>query len=207
MRILKFLILTCALVAVTLNNVHAVDADELDENTIIETSEMSASQYLNTNLAVLLPRARDLWSILGLKMPRTDKGRVWLNTLMNPSPNDDGTGEIDIRLHKAGTYAKVTFAENACTIIYDAQYKVYSWNENGERAQCMATLFTGHIKLQFNIKANGPTPLDKLKFTSKLHTLDMFDYKGNYLEDESLAGKSGIRVHLRWIKHSPLVQL
>ena len=72
MRILKFLIFTCALVAVTLNNVHAVDADELDETTIIEASEKSSSQYLNTYLAVLTPRASDLWAILGLKKPSID---------------------------------------------------------------------------------------------------------------------------------------
>jgi hypothetical protein len=72
MRIVKFLILTCALVAVTLNNVHAVDADELDENTYIEASEKSVSQYLNMYLAVLTPRVTDLWAILGLKKPSNE---------------------------------------------------------------------------------------------------------------------------------------
>ena len=112
-----------------------------------------------------------------------------------------------MRIHKSGTYAKVTYSENACQIIYETQFKIYSWNEDGERAQCMANLFTGHLKLQFDIKANGPTPLEKLQYTSKLHTLDIFDYKGNYLEDESLAAKAGIRVKLREKWHSPMALL
>lgn len=71
----------------------------------------------------------------------------------------------------------------------------------------MATLFTGNVKLQWTIEANGETPMDKLKYTSKLLKLEIFDYKGAYLEDESLAGKAGLRVKLREKKHSPMALL